>query len=115
MPEVVPAFLKQAKNLIEKAISPLVRTRIRAPICVAFSKRWLHGRRLRAELSDKDGVFVLVGEHALITMLAEQLRKTCYRAVGTLSLEPLYVGVREVPLVLRGVAIRLLRKNKPAR
>lgn len=65
------------------------------PGFVRFTRRWLHANSLKAEISDKDGVFVLLNSALRRSLiLHELLSSNIYRPVGPGNLEGVFRSVK---------------------
>ncbi len=80
MPPAVVAFTREVKHLVENRCRSIVR-RVRPPAFVRFSRRCLQQHNLVAELSDKDGVFVILRETTAESLTMAELQNTVLQAL----------------------------------
>ncbi len=92
MPPAVYAFLNHARPLLVGKFQSRSFAKIE-PGFLRFARNWMAKHNLRAELSDKDGVFVLAHDDVVNNLVMSQLVAPKYRPVSPLCLEP---AVREV-------------------
>jgi hypothetical protein len=90
VPAAVDMFLKNTKELVMSHFKAVPRGGEALPGFVKHSLRWLKGHDLRVEVSDKDGVFVVLPRPLAISLARRELSKSHYRAVGAANLEPAF-------------------------
>jgi hypothetical protein len=91
----VVAFSAAVKRLVINRTIGLRGRRVCLPGYVRFTRRWLQANSLRAEVSDKDGVFVLLHSDLRRSMvLHELLNSNIYRPVGPGNLEGVFRSVK---------------------
>jgi hypothetical protein len=76
------------KSIVKDACRIVVGRRPVVPYFVSWATRWLPSNGFSPQLSDKDGVFVLIKKHEVIPLMMEQFQKPFYSAYGTLNLDP---------------------------
>jgi hypothetical protein len=90
MPAAVDAFIRNSCHFIRQCLRLVPRVSFRPPGFLAFTLKWLRYKNLRVEVSDKDGVFVVIPRQIAVELVQKELKKPCYRPVGTANLEPLH-------------------------
>lgn len=87
MPPVVQPFTTAITNLVVGRFRN-VRSTPKLPGFIRFTRDWLRKNGMRAELSDKDGVFVVVPRSIVEKLSCQVLAKNYYRPYSTLAVEP---------------------------
>lgn len=87
LPAVVRSFTAAVRNGVLSEIRKVSCRCCRVPGFVRFTTRWLRTNKIRAALSDKDGVFALCRHDIMNSMVRRELAKPCYRPYSPLSLE----------------------------
>ena len=85
MPEAVVAFLREASQFIVKCLASVPRMRSRLPGFVDYTMSWLKRSDLRVEVSDKDGVFVVLPRSVAVELVNRELKKTVLSAARHLE------------------------------
>lgn len=74
----VSAFCRAASRFLRSRVECATRVSDRLPGFLRFALRFLKSNNLTVQLSDKDGVFVVVGADVISMLVEQQLAKACY-------------------------------------
>ncbi len=103
----VNAFAASVGNLVTRWSKEHFMERFSLPKFVKSAIAWLKGHSMSAQLSDKDGVFVLVPEAVFNHLKMEQVNKPCYRIVSAYTVEAEHTNIIKAIRVLAGGLHRL--------
>lgn len=81
------AFAADISNIVRAWRRDHFTSRIARPRYVRTAVAWLRDNRISAQLSDKDGVFVLVPAAVFAELKRVQVSKPCYRSISAMQIE----------------------------
>jgi hypothetical protein len=86
----IAAFGMAVKRTVIEHIKKANMTRYTLPSFIGDALRWLKKNNMTCQLSDKDGVFVVISHKTFQVFQAMELKKRCYRPTSALSLDVLH-------------------------